>query len=350
MLLPQPRWEFVNLKLEDVLKKYRDLLNTCLPRSLAPNLDFYAEHVPYIYPTVKYKCFGGSRMTGSIKTCDRPGHSCFRNVVSFVALPGRQIFKSVGRALRTVFEVCWSSWCFKDQARSGAELSKRYNKTKNRPANEVHCCAKCKKPMAAPGGITADAGQAYEAVRRPFVSGCLDALFKTASTPKFAAKTISVLKTVKYYGFVGGRIHQPAEDRVVFWLDRIRHCVDRLLAMDIYRFGDGFVQQETGIPIGGPISGVVLDIVCSVLEYLFDKLWETLAKACNLKGQRSDYIATGRYADDAAMLSKWFCSSCLRSFLLGAYSSELKFETTTDSHAYERINTLLLMDFNLVFL
>ena len=288
-------------------------------------------------------------MTGSIKTCDRPGHSCFRNIVSFVALPGRKIFKSVGRALRTVFEVCWSSWCFKDQARSGVELSERYNKTKNRPANEVRCCAKCKKPMATPGGTTADAGQAYEAVRRSFVSGCLDALFKTASTPKFAAKTTSVLKTVKYYGFVGGQIHQLAEDRVVFWLNRIRHCVDRLLAMDIYRFGDGFVQQETGIPIGGPISGVVLDIVCSVLEYLFDKRWETLAEACNLKGKRSDYIATGRYADDAAMLSKWFCSSCLRSFLLEAYSSELNFETTTDSHSYECINTLLLMDFNLVF-
>ena len=90
----------------------------------------------------------------------------------------------------------------------------------------------------------------------------------------------------KYYGFVGGQIHQPAEGRVVFWLDRIRHCVDRLLAMDIYRFGDGFVQQETGIPIGGPISGVVLDIVCSVLEYLFDKRWETLADACKLKGKR----------------------------------------------------------------
>ena len=49
MLLPQPRWKLVNLKLEDVLKKYRDLLNTCLPRSLAPNLDFYSKHVPYIY-------------------------------------------------------------------------------------------------------------------------------------------------------------------------------------------------------------------------------------------------------------------------------------------------------------
>ena len=36
MLLPQPRWKFVNLKPEEVLKKYRDLLNTCLPRSLAP--------------------------------------------------------------------------------------------------------------------------------------------------------------------------------------------------------------------------------------------------------------------------------------------------------------------------
>ena len=66
----------------------------------------------------------------------------------------------------------------------------------------------------------------------------------------------------------------------------------------------GFIKQRSGIPIGGPVSGIVLDLALSTLERDFDRhTWRRLAATLRLAaGERQKRIACGRYADDTLML------------------------------------------------
>ena len=54
-------------------------------------------------------------------------------------------------------------------------------------------------------------------------------------------------------------------DRIVFALPKIVSCVEALLCMKIYRCGDRYLVQVNGVPIGGPISGVVLEVCLASL-------------------------------------------------------------------------------------
>ena len=57
-------------------------------------------HLPYGYGTVKAKCFKGSFATGWQHSCEKPGHSCFRKIVSWGRCEAsvRRIFRQVSRA------------------------------------------------------------------------------------------------------------------------------------------------------------------------------------------------------------------------------------------------------------
>ena len=58
-----------------------------------------------------------------------------------------------------------------------------------------------------------------------------------------------------------------------------------------YKFGDRYLYQKVGIPIGGPVSGIVLEAVLSVDEYIFEKCgWEKLATSIGLSGPRENWL------------------------------------------------------------
>jgi hypothetical protein len=273
MLSSQPRWEFADYPLHEVLNMYRTLLNKCLPRSFVPNLNFFSEHLPYMYPNVKRKCYRGDSLGKNRHTCRKPGHRCFRNVVSSMRLPGRRAFKNVGRALRCLLFSVWSTWTFRDQSRCGPEICDRYHRTATPPSVENCKCSMCKETMLQPCGATVDAGQAYEALCHSFVFKCLSSLFDTAATPQHAATTVTVFRTPSYRAFLGGHPCTLVDDRAVFWLDRIKHSITCLLGMNVYRICSTFIRQTSGIPIGGPISGAVLEVACAFLEFMFDSRW-----------------------------------------------------------------------------
>ena len=138
-----------------------------------------------------------------------------------------------------------------------------------------------------------------------------------------------------------------AQDRTVFWLSKLAHCARSLLQMKAYRLGTSHVvRQLSGIPIGGPISGVVLDLCLALLEEEFDlTMWPDIISACGHAGRRSDFIATGRYADDSIMLSRWFCDVCLQKILVSAYERELQFDISSVCHNINEHNFINFFDF-----
>lgn len=111
MRMASDRWQIFGTPATNVLTAYHKLLNRIVPRNLMPGSNaFGINNVPYIYFTVKHKCFKASyqRKAGATippapsslsenpqahfhraHTCCNEGHSCLRNIVSFKKLPGR---------------------------------------------------------------------------------------------------------------------------------------------------------------------------------------------------------------------------------------------------------------------
>lgn len=81
---------------------------------------------------------------------------------------------------------------------------------------------------------------------------------------------VSVMHSTKAKTSAGGRADDMLCDRTAFFASKVRICVDGLLRMRTYRIGNLFLRQVKGIPIGGPISGAILDLVFARAECLFD--------------------------------------------------------------------------------
>eukprot|EP00959_Pyramimonas_sp_CCMP1952_P021122 445101-Pyramimonas_sp.AAC.1 len=77
------------------------------------------------------------------------------------------------------------------------------------------------------------------------------------------------------------------------------------MGMRMFRLGDLFVVQKNGAPIGGPLSGCILDLVLSLRECVMDK---TLG--LNWSNRRQE-IAAARYVDDLLLMSVLWCRGCL---------------------------------------
>lgn len=110
LLASQKRWRFVSITTDELVETYRSILSSVLPRNFrAPVIT--AESLPYMYPSVKRKCYSAAstlvdvcvcafREAGqAVKTCQKHGHSCLRTIVSFYKVPRKKHFRKLGRCL-----------------------------------------------------------------------------------------------------------------------------------------------------------------------------------------------------------------------------------------------------------
>ena len=129
----------------------------------------------------------------------------------------------------------------------------------------------------------------------------------------------------------GGWIKDILHDRTVFYLSKVASCVRDLLSLRVFRFGDKFLVQLSGIPIGGPISGAALEAVLCVDEDTFDKFgWPRLAKKLQITGKRCQWLTIVRYVDDVFVATRWFCPKCVEYIIVCIYSRTIAFDTAND--------------------
>ena len=132
-------------------------------------------------------------------------------------------------------------------------------------------CVKCGKAMSSPTLYTADAGQAYEMIPPNRISRAFRIIFRTIQI-KCGRKdpTVSCMHTTKADARFGGWIRDHLNDRSVFFLSKISHCMRSLVKLRWFKFGNKYLFQKSGIPIGGPVSGAVLEAVLCVDENTFE--------------------------------------------------------------------------------
>ena len=112
-LISSGRWGLLYMPIEKLLKTYRDLFRLHLPKSVqAYDTHFSEANLPYLYDTVKRKCWNSNDFGGAQKICEKPGHSCFRCISSFAAFPGKLHLKYASRALDFVISQTFASFDF----------------------------------------------------------------------------------------------------------------------------------------------------------------------------------------------------------------------------------------------
>ena len=84
--------------------------------------------------------------------------------------------------------------------------------------------------------------------------------------------------------------------------------------------GSRIFLQIKGIPIGGPLSGAVLD---AILQHCEAKRDESL-KA------RTDHYCCGRYVDDTICISYTCCRRCVKRCLFSTYADVVSFDAADD--------------------
>ena len=77
--------------------------------------------------------------------------------------------------------------------------------------------------------------------------------------------------------------------------------------------GDTVWEQQTGVRIGGPLSSFFADLVCSIDEHAFDRVWAGgLGRALGFEGtSRRRAVMIIRYVDDILLASWYLCEACL---------------------------------------
>lgn len=101
--------------------------------------------------------------------------------------------------------------------------------------------------------------------------------------------------------------------------------------MMTYRIGNLFLRQVKGIPIGGPISGAILDLVLARAECHFDIfVWPKVARQWNLTCPRNRWIFVGGYVDDIICISRWICPSCICALIPSIYKNIVAFDPCND--------------------
>ena len=94
-------------------------------------------------------------------TCEKPGHSCMRNIMSFKQMPGRACFKRIGRAFMAALTAVAPGYGIRNLSKGKDTITKALGQQSFRHSNNF-CCIKCGFRMSSPTFYTADAGQSYE--------------------------------------------------------------------------------------------------------------------------------------------------------------------------------------------
>ncbi|CAE7774416.1 unnamed protein product [Symbiodinium necroappetens] len=165
--------------------------------------------LPYMYGTVKAKCFGSGPDAGK-HVCNKPGHSCLRRIVSYATWKARRSWRAAGRALSFIAQ----SVLLTDEVPSLKQARPFMAEGLERlqPCREVHVCDRCHGPCEGLQGIVADAGQFFEAVQVPDACEAADRVLNLAELDGHSSASRADRKTEA----------KQAEDRLMAEMQKMR--------------------------------------------------------------------------------------------------------------------------------
>ncbi|CAE8583398.1 unnamed protein product [Polarella glacialis] len=322
LLAQDPRWLMTSKTPEQAAADRALAINAVqLVRAKSPTASTDPVHLPNGYGAVKAKCFKGCPSSGQTHSCEKPGHSCFRKVVSWSSCETnvRQLLRSAGRAVTILVTKYCLGWETLNLKTSASDL-------KQRLAGLVQPTMVCGECGAQREGkytmLVADAGQMFEQIRAPHVLRNLSLLFERARKEGF--KAVLLRATRRLSGSLSRNEHVVVNNSRTWVFDDLYALVELSLhtALLNVRWGGRILQQESGSPIGGLLSRLHAMLSLGPSEGHF-------VDGCSYDFPR--HVAAIRYVDDAAVFSSTKCGGCLRKIMAAAVPPHIVFDIEQQS-------------------
>ena len=211
---------------------------------------------PYVFPTVKGKCFSPSGQ----RICQKPFHSCFRRVVNCSDAPGSRGFQIIGRAARDLLYRSGLSCEVFNLNRAATELR---DLRLSLPVDIAPACCACGQEMGFLSIVVADADQAFEQCGASTISQAW------SEVAREIARTLGVDATL---------VKQSRSPQTCPWTGSNPPGWFKISVLDVQRaliaFSwislvslGGVMYEMRGLPIGGVLSGVALSVLMCWFEH-----------------------------------------------------------------------------------
>ena len=302
------KWELTELSLEDAWQFKKTCFDSVACAGFGPRWrpDVMPGSLPYMYATVKAKCF----VTGR-RICQNEAHSCLRKIVSYSLMERswRNLFRKVSRATMILILKLGLGDEVTSLATAALMLRRRFQGIVQ-PDVPLLLCSKCSSVKQAIEVAVADAGAMYEAIDSGLVLTCLNFYIERAKDAGYVG--VAVLKTRKLHGFLAKHNFHKHNNVDLFTFEQLRAIHMLSLSQKFVSVGNLVYRQLRGVPIGGLLSKCQTSLVLCAEEYAWEYnkrrqvqfgldetlLWRRQVAAC-------------RYVDDCCLLSPYLCSQCL---------------------------------------
>ena len=290
--------------------------------------------LPYVYVTVKSKCYGG---TGRV--CRKLWHSCCRKVISYCRWPARRNWRFVGRGLDVILRASGKGFEVRDMSCASTNLLADIHGLQ--PGQCCNTCQRCGHFKRDLNGVVCDAGQFFEMVKPHDALASVREIMHDVSA-RTGQNTVTVLKTRKVHGFLGGTAGLFRPKSVTFCFDDLLQCFWASV-MVCFCYVGNMVFRLSGLPIGGLLSRVASGYVLACDE----SAWTSSVSSQRQSGffipgvRWTNLLVCRRYIDDLLILSRAWCYDCLCA--LPAFIYKVPFDPGPNS----RTLTWLDMEINL---
>ena len=110
----------------------------------------------------------------------------------------------------------------------------------------------------------------------------------------------------------------------------IKKVVKAYLNFRVFKFGDMFIRQVPGVPIGGWLSSALLNLSAGACESIFMSRWNSYAQRHHISTRFEETIAAVRYEDDVLGISFKLCGDCVYDVVRSAYLPHIVMEPSDD--------------------
>ena len=302
------KWELTCLSLEDAWQFKKACFDSVACAGFGPRWrpTVVPGSLPYMYATVKAKCF----VTGR-RTCCNETHSCMRKIVGYSLMERswKNLFRKVSRATMILIIKLGLGDEVTSLSTAATMLRRRFQHIVH-PVAPLLQRTNCSSEKHAIEVAVADAGAMYEAIDSGLVLTCLDFYIGLAKDAGYIG--VAMLKTRKLHGFLAKHNFHKHNNVDLLTFEQLRSIHMLSLSQKFVSVGNLVYRQLRGVPIGGLLSKCQTSLVLCAEEYA----WEysnhrqvQFGLDASLLWRRQ--VAACRYVDDCCLISPYLCSQCL---------------------------------------
>ena len=314
-----------------VCEEYRQLHLQVLPvhlRRWASKRRWEGFELPYAYCTLKAKCFAVQDVDGCTEhVCQKPGHSCFRRIISWRSHPARNMYKGVGRALLGLISLLGVGF----ETANLFSAVEDFRAAVSKLACDSLVCVRCCSPKPLLSICVCDAAQMYEELHPEKIREAVAFLISRIRQLKPEAKGIAVAKSKRLHTRLTFSDFGYKSNCTVWTWSDISVVLDLALQQPIVRLGKALFRQDLGAPIGGHLSKAIASAVLAFAELRACESLDLSKSAGYVARQATsigESVACTRYVDDLAMGSRTLCPTCLHCLTQLVYPKPICFDPT----------------------